>query len=856
MRSYINNFILFFIVPAILLLILFSNISSIDRTDNNIYKTYSELSKGYYNKLEMYEGVTVKQYFTCKTDSISSLICFATINISRISTQGEWTFELYDEENKKLLTSKVVEIAGLSLYSNSRTAIKIPTQKNLKGKLLSLKISSDSLRGSSASLLAMNAPGDIESESLILKRFEKNDKPFNAKMYFNIEHDISRGVLLSYEIYLLAFFNLFYLLAHILKKIFNFSMPKKCVSYIKSSYLIIALFLVGATISRLLWSHISLPFSNPLEAIGPLALKGINPNNYLLNYIIYVSLPSIFFLIIYALAPKLRDTLLFNVELSDTGATKATQEKIISDENLLGLLKTASLTILILWGVTSALKFFMLPFTPTPLDIFHEGEFLTPAYNYITSSGLWKSSFFIHGAFYNPLTTVLGWKIFATESIGASRVMIYAIENINFLAVALFFLSIVYASTREDESVDKITLLQLMLLVFVSTHLTHQFFDKRDLPILIGMSFFLVGVKRESLILSFIAGTFSAISYFYAIDRGAYYTLTIILVLPITFYFYYDRNKFKKIIIASSVGIIFGWLAFYISFGHEEFIAFLYNAKMVYKTIPLIAFWEIPTPDFSSFERYRVIPLVLIAIQILGAVIFIVKKYLKRTDIHLVTAHSSIVLLSFFYFRSGLGRAEILHVKYASSFAFIGVAYLSWLVIRNLRRPLLIRSLLFLLIGINTTLVVSNISKLSFSTISSAPERITRFVSEPDYMFLDKDARETVEMLKATFKDEPCFLSFTNEAALPYLLKKPSCGEFFIVWFATPKPQREKLIEDIKEHAPKYILFRSPTFYNTFDNIKNEVRFPEVNDFVLRNYTPYKNIAGYEIYIKHNGVLN
>ena len=52
-----------------------------------------------------------------------------------------------------------------------------------------------------------------------------------------------------------------------------------------------------------------------------------------------------------------------------------------------------------------------LRFPSAELDLLHEGELLSPAFNSMQGKGLWTGSFFIHGLFYDVLAARLAWAL-------------------------------------------------------------------------------------------------------------------------------------------------------------------------------------------------------------------------------------------------------------------------------------------------------------------------------------------------------------------------------------------------------------------------------------------------------------
>jgi hypothetical protein len=864
MKLYIKSFILFFFVPALLLLLLFLNIPSISSEfDNNIHNIY-ERESNRLNVCEIVEGVTVKQIFECKSDSISAVDFFATTLSSQLTKESYWTLELYDEESNEKLMSKKINILLLRVFGKTRTLISLPKVKGVKGKLLSLVIKSDSPQGENAAIVVVDTDKEISTRDMTVKELIINGKKERGNIYFNLWYDSSPNMLLIIEgsLLLLCLFWMFISRYRSTSKLNITVVSNKYSNSLIIFYILSFIFLISFTVSRLVWPLVHLPFKNPLEAVGPLALRGFNPSNNILRYIIFVSLPSVFFLLLYCSFPRLRKLLLFGSSTAeDEPNEEAVNNEFFISDKLKSALKIISLSILFLWGASSVLLFFMEKFIPTHLDFFHDGELLTPAFNYITTGGLWKSSYFIHGAFYDPFTPILGWELFGYQTIGSFRMSVLFLEYLIPIGMLFFFLVITDVSAKKNEYLNKIILLQLMILTYISFSIPtfpnspnslYDFLNRRDLPVLLGMSFLLLALNRKNMIFGFIAGLFSAASYFYTIDRGAYYTAALLSVLVISYFFTDDKSKSLKIIKASLLGVLCGWIIFWIGVGHEEFKAFLNNTLLIYRSKDLFDSYVYHTPELQTGSLVYVLPMICIGMQILGAVFFILKDYIKGKELHLVPIHSSFVLLSFFYFRSGLGRSSSDHVVYASSFAFIGLTFLLWLVIRNLKSKHIIISILVFLIGFNSYYVFKDVKKLSFATIIEAPLRIREYVRQPDYKFLTPNESSIINKLKKIFKDEPCISSFTNDAVLPYLLKKPSCGEFFVVWFASPRPNRDKIIADIKKYSPRYIVFKSISQYNSIDGIPNKVRFPDVYDFVLRNYALYENVDGVEIYKRIN----
>lgn len=59
----------------------------------------------------------------------------------------------------------------------------------------------------------------------------------------------------------------------------------------RTGILVIAIFVVGVIVGRVLWPHVLLPFRNPWNVVGPLTVIKFNPANNLVAFAIFTFLP-------------------------------------------------------------------------------------------------------------------------------------------------------------------------------------------------------------------------------------------------------------------------------------------------------------------------------------------------------------------------------------------------------------------------------------------------------------------------------------------------------------------------------------------------------------------------------------
>ena len=189
---------------------------------------------------------------------------------------------------------------------------------------------------------------------------------------------------------------------------------KKYTKIITSFFLIISsiIFVI------FLWDKIYFPFTNPLEIIGEYSKQSYNPINEPIRYLIFISLPLLVTLFCCNFFIKDSFTNIKNRIFQD--------DKVTRDNEKNKKIKI----VFFIFLIYIFLEFFSINFTYNPIDLYHEGEKLTPAYNYFISGGSWSRSYVTHGVFHEIFATSLTWKLFGLETIGLSRLQVLILNLI------------------------------------------------------------------------------------------------------------------------------------------------------------------------------------------------------------------------------------------------------------------------------------------------------------------------------------------------------------------------------------------------------------------------------------------
>jgi len=617
----------------------------------------------------------------------------------------------------------------------------------------------------------------------------------------------------------------------------------------KKLIILILIIFISVFISALTWEYIKLPYDVNNQLYGEYANNKYNPLNDTIRYIFFISIPLLSFLISYIILYKER---LFNID-------EAIKGKIISyseeKNNTLNLFFYLLCVFLIINFVT--LDYYRYNYN---LDFFHEGTYLAPFINLKFTNNLWLSSYLDYGLLGN-FFPVIFWKLFNLETIGAARFFQLLLLLTNKILL-IYLCKIISENLNLDK---KIEIIYFVLIAILSVSLVDLDVRNTKIPskffiVLIFLIIFFQSIKsyKKPYIYNFLTGLISSVSIFCYLDIGIFLSVFLIFVL---FYFFYrlDYNKIFSILIGFISGLIF----IYILLPTTEIVAFYENTKMFIFSIDYLDGLIYPTPFFSKDAR-ATRALMLIIITGILVIIFNLDKTLKpKKEIKVFLAF--IFILNVLFFKSAMMRSDSAHIKTSSSFlVFLFAAivlYFATIFLINLLNdnkffkknltlikknyliiPLLIILTNFVVISINSIWTHQNTrdSIFSFSDIK-------KFLEHDDNFYLSDDYLEMINYYKNLTREDKCVQIFTNEAAVPYLLKKPTCTKFYLM-FISPTIENQKLfIKQLKNTKPKFILFHSEIdpYQDT------HVSMPMVLDYINSKYSMYEKFK-YWTFVKIN----
>ena len=586
------------------------------------------------------------------------------------------------------------------------------------------------------------------------------------------------------------------------------------------------------------WEFIKIPFDTSITINGEHYLPQLhNPLNDSIRFIMFVFIPLFGYLIYNIIINQTKFFIFFKNNF------------LILEKNSNNFYTNKDLSkISFIFFIFLFLEFLSLDFKNfiSEIDMFHEGLWLTASSNKIYTNEFWKSSYIGRGLFGN-FYNYFAWKIFDTNTVGISRYIPLIFTLLNKLILILIAKSLI-EKTNSDKIIKNFFFIILGFLVI----------DLFDYDITAGSYFRLFLLLVLTLLLLkyfetfektsfsiFVIGLLSSISLFWFIDIGFFVNFIILFLFIFLF-----LNKLYTNITLLTVSIILGWTIFYINLGKIEFIEFIINTYNIIETIEYIQGLIYPTPFFSKDTRSTKALLIILLTGLLIINILINKK--NKNSFNLKLSLIFLFLISCVSFKIALSRSDTVHIKAGVllsyiPFYFILIKYLieNYKIINYLKRTNIPKNFFLILIfTLSSIFMFLKNENTNIKNITNFYSSSKSLINKNDFSFVNNDYKEFIIYYRNLIQDEKCVLIFTNENALPYFLKKPTCSKFYTAYTSSPESLQKRFVEEIRDKIPSYVVYESQIDYYDKPNVTLNI----VNNYILDNYTLLEKINKWTIY--------
>ena len=557
----------------------------------------------------------------------------------------------------------------------------------------------------------------------------------------------------------------------------------------KQNLVTIISLILSILFSSFIWDFIKIPYKD-VNIVGVYSANEHNALNDILRYLTFILFPFLIFLSLQFFYNKISFDKFF-LQL------KITEDIYYKELRLLNL-------ILFLLLFLVFLEFFSISFTLDKLDLFHEGQRLSSAYKSLIDNSLWSGSYVTVGIFYETLSAKFIWQLFDHESIGLMRFA----DRIFILLCKILVILIIYKITifSKLQFLYKEIFLIICSLILIpnlfdyhTSRIDVEYLSFRELPVLILTYFFLEIISKKNINKIFInfLGPISFFSMMWSIDRGL---ICNILIIAILFYLLLTK-KFKCSIILL-LSVFFTWLLGLV-FLQDEFSFFINNTFGLLKTINYI-FGEIHATPFGSDPASLRSGKVLLGV--IFCLIFSINLFNRNesnNSSQFKIAMLFLSIISFLTYAYNLGRSGGSHLKevFGYSIIFITIIILLHSLQFISKKKLLTQLSKFktnILLVVFTLSIFFSFHNINFKNVFKFNERFFKYIYLEDNFFIHKDDILFIEKTKNLTKNYKCIQMFTNEAAYLYLLKKPNCTKYYLV-FSIGSPERQRdMIDRLK----------------------------------------------------------
>ena len=578
------------------------------------------------------------------------------------------------------------------------------------------------------------------------------------------------------------------------------------------------------------WKIINLPFLNN-DIIGYYSINKISSLNDVLGYLVFITIPILFYFIWQLIFEKNRFSYFFS-------NIKFKNENISIDKKIYILFLFFIFFII--------LEFLSVQFLINEIDLFHEGERLSAAFKSKLDGSLWSGSYISKGIIYEVLGPKYIWKLFNQESIGLLRFLdIFCVFLTKFI---LIFLSLELSkNTNFNPFFKSIFFIFLTIIFLVCTNYTSSYNNGdgvsanlikfREIPVLLTLLVFIKSLKNIYQIHTpyILIGFLTVFTFFWSIDRAIVLNLLVLFII-----IFLIINKSYKNITILILSSIFFWLFSYFLL-KEEFAFFISNTIGILNEMPKIngLMHPIPFSDGANSSRSTKTILSILLSLLISLSFFFNKK--SSMSYKLKISLTTISLISFLSYTYALGRTDYTHLKQVFGFPIVFLScyllfYLLYFIQRKFlfnkydsKKILIIFSSLFLLFFLNFN--------IDYKKIISFKSRFVEYVQVKDESFLSTEDSNFVRQISSLIKDEKCIQLYTNDAALLYLLKKPNCTKYFYVAIIGSKKNQMDLIDKLS--ATNFIIGGGTIDKKMISHkwaISLDIKYPLLTNYINQNF--------------------
>jgi hypothetical protein len=496
------------------------------------------------------------------------------------------------------------------------------------------------------------------------------------------------------------------------------------------------------------------------------------------------------------------------------------------------------------------------------IDLFHRGESIGPASDYLRGKVPFRDVFALHGMLEDGQLDAWLMQLFGRSlDVAVMRSVVLG----SFLGVAIWFLGLaVFRSVP-----------LAMLCVAMGSWTTAE--NNRTVFQVAAVALFWHALQRRSRAAAIGSGVFAGIALFFSYEIGLY-TIAGALATSLLLWIASRRVTWDGLAPARAAA----FFAFGTALGATPFVVYLALrgalddfAIASFVTIPGIidAVWSLPFPDLvSTFRRdlnlhtladfvlWEKFHLILSPLTIAIAAIYSIDRWVRRRTDVLDFALLVLTIFATVAQRTAFGRASFRHQYFAAFLIGPLLVLLAVLLVRALRElwreggqgtRAFVVSLAAMIVPVIAVLFwipdLVNGRLHEFIRYSGRILRVDREPQAEEVQWRITDVSNGIREL--TKRGEPIF-DFSNQPAFYFFADRPNPTRFYQVPILSPREFQAETIRALERTKPKVVIRRSPELFDQFDGVTNDLRAQAVSKYLDDTYRFYRSVRGVELWTR------
>ena len=493
------------------------------------------------------------------------------------------------------------------------------------------------------------------------------------------------------------------------------------------------------------------------------------------------------------------------------------------------------------------------------IDLFHRGESIGPASDYLRGKIPYRGVFALHGMLEDGLLDTWLMELFGRSvEVAIARTVVVG---------ALLSVSLWYLGLAIFESIP-LALLTVAMAAWTTAENNRTFFQVAAVALLWA------AWRRRWPAAALLSGVFAAIALFFSYEIGLYTiagAIVSLLLLPVVG----ARVEWKTVILFV-IGLLVGCAPFVIYLVSRGALAEFVNVSFVIIPRIIDAVWSLPFPDLVStfrknlnlhaladfilFEKFH---LILSPLTIAVAAVYLIVRALRRRVDTLDCALLVLTVFAAITQRTAFGRAEFRHQYFSAILIGPMLVLLALFAARRLTetwagsdsgtRAFVMTIVLLAIPALGVLFWIPDLINVRIDDLVNFQRRVLRVQFDPQAAEVSNRIQEVSRTIRERTRINDPIFDFSNQPAFYFFANRPNPTRFYQVPIASPPALQAEVIAGLERAKPNVIIRTSPEDFDESDGVPNAIRAQAVAAYIDDCYRYFRSVRGVQLWTRDRG---